>query len=157
MTLMLETMKFAKGVDPVADAFSGATVNSDVYALRDWGRLLFVIYTGVGATGTSVVTVESCDDVTPTNTTTIPFWSREILTTDVDSAITRRAAAGFTPTAGSSKIILIEVDAKDLVDGDAFVRLDMAEGVDSPVLGGVHVIAGGNGRYIEDVNASLLA
>ena len=97
MTELMESLRFAKGIDPVADAFTG-TVYSDVYSLRDYGRILFVIYVGVGATGTSTLTVEACDDVTPTNTTAIAFWSREITSGDTEGAITRQAAAGFTTT-----------------------------------------------------------
>ena len=154
-TVMLETMKAAKGIDPVADAFAG-TVQSDVYALRDWQRILFIQYVGVGATGTSVITIESCDDVVPTNTTTIPFWYREITSGDTDAAWVRAAAAGFTTTAGSSRIALIEVDAKDLDGDDAFVRMNLVEGVNSPVLGGLMVLAG-IGRYNKAANATILS
>src|SRR3989337_3151453 len=103
MTMMLERFKFAKGLDPVADAFSG-TVRSDVYSLRAHGRILFVVYVGVGATGSSTITVNACDDVTPSNRTAIPFWYREIIGTtdtgDTDGAITRAGVTGFTTTAG---------------------------------------------------------
>ena len=159
MALMIENLHFAKGIDPIADAFA-ATVNSDIYSMRGHGRGLFVIYAGVGATGTSTLTVEACDDVTPSNTTAIPFWYRQILTGDTPSAITRAAAAGFVTTAGSSKIILVEVDAKDLADdggGYGFVRLHAVESVDSPVLGGVMFIAGGNpNRYARQVSATVI-
>ena len=157
MTLMMEKLKFAKGVDPIADAFAGANVRSDVYSLRDHGRGLFVIYIGVGATGTSTILVNSCDDAVPTTRTTMPYWSREILTGDTDSAITRRAAAGYVYTAGSSKIILVEVDAKDLAAGDSFVELELDESVDSPCLGGVLFIAGGSpNRYARQINATVI-
>jgi len=166
MSQMLQNLKFAKGLDPVVDAFDNAAVPaSDVYSLRNHGRILFVIYIGVGATGTQTLTVEACDDVTPSNTTTIPFWYREILTGDTDGAITRAAAAGFTVTAGSSKIILIEADAKDVAAasvnstyGNHFVRLKQsAEPVNSPCLGGIMAILGGGpNRYIEDVNATVI-
>lgn len=155
MASMLETLHFAKGIDPVADAFAG-TKRSDVYAMRDHERLVFLFYCGVGATGSSTITVNSCDDVTPTTRTAIGFWSREVLTTDVQGAITRQAAAGFVYTVGSSKIIAIEVAAEDLADGDAFVEITFVESVDSPVLGGVLVVAG-EGRYKEDVSATILA
>jgi hypothetical protein len=148
MSLMMENLKFAKGIDPVANAFA-STVRSDVYSMRDHGRILFVIYAGVGATGTTVVTVSACDDVVPTTRVAIPFWSREILTGDTDGAITRRAAAGFTTTAGSSKIILIEADAKDCSNAQTttnpslgFIELTCAESVASAVLGGIHVVLG---------------
>ena len=93
--LLLETLHFAKGIDPVADAFAGADVRSDVYAMRDYESVVFIVYVGVGATGTSTIIVNSCDDVTPTTRTAMPFYSRDVLTTDVQSAITKRAAAGY--------------------------------------------------------------
>ena len=157
MTLMLEELKFAKGLDPVADAFSGATVYSDVYSMRDHGRIIFVIYACVGATGTSTLTVEACDDVVPTTVSAIAFWSRQILTGDTDAAWVRRAAAGFVTTAGSSKIILCEADAKDLPSQYGFIRLKAAESVDSPVLGSIMAILGGGpNRYSKAINATVI-
>lgn len=163
MTLMMENLHFAKGIDPIADVFDNATAPaSDVVSMRGHGRALCVIYIGVGATGTQTMTIEACDDVVPTNTTAIPFWYRQILSGDTPSAITRATSAGFTITAGSSKIILLEVDAKDLADdggGYGFVRLKQsAEPVNSPVLGGVMWIMGGNpNRYARQVGATVIA
>lgn len=162
MTMMLEQLKFAKGIDPVANAFA-STVRSDVYSLRDHGRILFVIYTGVGATGTSTITVNACDDVVPTTRTAIAFWYREILTGDTDGAITRATSTGFVTTAGSSKIILVEADAADVAAaasnaGRAFVELNCVESVASAVLGGIHAILGGDpNRYSKNVNATVIA
>ena len=87
------------------------------------------------------------------------------MTGDTEGAITRRAAAGFTNTAGSSKIVLIEVDAADVAAasvngavGNHFVRLNAVESVNSPVLGGIMVIHGGSpSRYKEDVKATVIA
>lgn len=167
MQMLMENLKFAKGIDPVADVFDNATAPaSDVVAMRGYGRVLFVIHIGVGATGTQTMTVEACDDVTPSNTTTIPFWYKQILTTDAESAVTRAAATGFTITAGSSKIILIEAEAKDVAAasvnstyGNEFVRLKQsAEPVNSPVLGGVLIILGGRPiRYAKTQNATVVA
>ena len=157
MSLMLEELHFAKGIDPVADAFAG-TVQSDVYSIRDYGRIVFVVYVGVGATGSSTITVESCDDTVPTNVTTIPFWSREITSGDTEGAITRQAAAGFVNTVGSSRIVLVEADAKDAVSERGFVRCVLVESVDSPVLGGIMALQGGKPtRYAEDVKATVLS
>jgi len=164
MQLMMEQLRFAKGKDPIADAFAG-TVYSDVYSLRGYGNILFVIYVGVGATGTSTITVEACDDVTPSNQTAIVFWYREITATDVEGAITKAAATGFTTTAGSSKIVLVEARAQDVAAASVnsaynnhFVRMAAVESVDSAVLGGYHAVLGGQpGRYIEDVKATVLA
>ena len=164
MDLLMENRHFVKGLDPVADAFAG-TVSSDVVSMREYGRVLFIVHIGVGATGTSTITVEACDDVTPTNQTAIAFWSREITTGDTEGAITRQAAAGFVTTAGSSKIVLVEVEAKDVgeasvnsIVGNEFVRLTAVESVNSPVLAGIMIEMGGEpSRYLADVKATAIA
>lgn len=164
MNLLMEELRFAKGIDPVADAFAG-TVYSDVYSMRGYGNILFVIYAGVGATGTSTLTVEACDNVTPSNQTAIVFWYREMTATDVEGAITKATTAGYITTAGSSKIILVEAKAADVaaasvnsLTGNQFVRLKAVESVDNPVLGGIHVVLGGDpSRYVEDVKTTVLA
>lgn len=163
MNLMMESRHFVKGLDPIADAFAG-TINSDVVSMREYGNVLFIVHIGVGATGESVITVEACDDVTPSNQTAIVFWYREITTGDTEGAITKATTAGFTPAAGSSKIILVEAKAADVYAasvnsavGNEFVRLHAVESTDNPVLGGITIELGGPGRYIEDVKASAIS
>lgn len=154
MTKMLETLHFAKGIDPVADAFAG-TVYSDVYNMEAYGRIAFVIYAGVGTTGTSTLTVEACDDTTPTTTAAIPFWYRQITSGDTETAPTRATTTGFTTTAGSSKIIVVEADAKDLSSNYGYIRLKAVESVDAAVLGGVLAIQS-EPRYASAIKATTL-
>jgi hypothetical protein len=140
---LLNNLHFIKGLDPVADAFAG-TVTSDVVDLSNHESAIFLIYKGAGATGTSTITVEACDDVTPTNATAIPFYSKSITSTDIQGAMTARAAAGFDTTAGASQLYAIQVDASQLAAlGRSFVRLKAVEVVDSPVLGGIAIALAG--------------
>ena len=138
MSAMLsEKTHLVKGIDPIADAFAG-TVRSDVVNMANFARCRFIVYRGVGATGTSTITVNACDDVVPTTRSAIPFTSRDIASGDTPGALTARAAAGYIPAAGSSTITIIEVDAADLgPSGYGYVELTLAESVDSPVLAGV--------------------
>jgi len=137
---LLNNLHAVKGLDPVADAFSG-TSTSDVVSLANHGSAIFLIYKGVGATGTSTITVEACDDIVPTNTTAVPFFSKSITSTDVQGALTARTAAGFTTTAGSSQIYMIQVAAEEVANaGYSYVRLKAVEVVDSPVLGGIAIV-----------------
>lgn len=145
-----ECVHLVKGLDPVADAFAG-TVRSDVVKLSEYGHVTFIIFCGVGVTGTSVVTVNACPDATPSVRSAIPFHYREITSGDTPGALTAAAAAGFTTTAGSSKIVEVEVDAQALAqDGNDYewVELTLTESVDSPVLGGI-LIALSEPRYAE--------
>ena len=128
-----------KGIDPVADFMAG-TVYTDVVSMREYKLAVFSIYVGVGTTGTSLITIEACDDFTPTNKSAIPFAYQEIATGDTHGALTKATTAGFTTTAGSSKIIKIYVNASDLASsGYPNVRLKAVEVANDPVLGGIEI------------------
>lgn len=152
---LLSTRHVVKGLDPVADAFSG-TVGSDVVDITGHQSVTFIVYKGVGATGTSTITVEACDDATPSNTTAVPFYYKAITSNDTQGAMTAAAAAGFTTTAGSSQIYVIECDEQELASaGYKYVRLKAVEVVDSPVLGGI-VIALNNPKYGQSATNSVI-
>jgi type 1 glutamine amidotransferase len=134
---MKEYNHIVKGLDPVADAFSG-TVYSDVINMKNWNHIQFIILKGVGLTGTSTITVEACDDATPTNVKAIPFRYTAITSGDTEGTPTSAADTGFTTTAGSSQLYKVDVDADALASvGYGYIRLKAVEVVDSPVLGGI--------------------
>ena len=145
---ILDKLHWVKGIDPVADAFSG-TVETDIVEGLGQG-VLFFRYDGVGTTGTSVVTVQACSTIGPGATTAVPFIYRICTSTDVWGNWTAAtAAAGFTTTTGSSQMYQIYVDAAHLAEtGYGYVRAVFTEDEDSPVLGGV-LIAVVNLRYGE--------
>jgi len=164
MTQLLERLKFAMALSPIADGLDG-TKRSDVYSLRDHGRILFVVAMGVatGGTATTVITVNACDNVTPSTRSAIGFWYREIIGSgsigDTDGAITRAGVAGFTTTAGGAKLVLVEADAKDCAAvGYGFVELTSVEGVNDPVVTSIVAILGGDpNRYAKAINATVIA
>lgn len=125
-----------KGLDPVADAFAG-TVYTDIVAACGAG-LLATIYKGAGATGTSTVTVEACDDVTPTTSTAVAFMYRACTSGDTWGAWTQATTAGFATTAGASQLYEIFVPASEIgAEGYTYARLKFVEVENDPVLGGV--------------------
>lgn len=152
-----ENHKVVTGLAPVADAFSG-TVYSDVVNCKDYRHVTFIVNKGVGATGTSTITVEACDDVTPSNVSAIPFHYRDQQDSDnVTGALTAATTAGFTTTAGSAEKYFIEVDVAELTSsGYGYVRLKAVEVVDSPVLGGIDVILS-EPRYPQSVPGAVIA
>tara|TARA_Y100000310_G_scaffold246825_1_gene252234 strand:- start:6806 stop:7279 length:474 start_codon:yes stop_codon:yes gene_type:complete len=152
---LLQNAHFIKGIDPVADAFAG-TANTDIINFNDYHSIVFVVYWGVGTTGTTVVTVDACDDVSASNTTAIPFRYKAITSGDTEGALTAATTSGFTTTAGSSSIYLVEVDSQEMGDtGYQYVRLTLTESVDDPILGGVMAIGYGP-RYAQDVPATAI-
>lgn len=127
------------GLAPVADALAG-TVTGDYVTTKLYSHVTFVLIRGVGATGTSTLTVQAASDNTGTGATAIPFKSRSGTLAGVLGALTTRAAAGYTTSAGSNQIDVIEVDAADTPDGKPFVALKAVEVVDSPVAAAVLTI-----------------
>src|SRR5690606_17891631 len=155
MKSLSQYVHFVKGLDPVADAFNG-TVSSDIVNMKDYSHATFVVYKGVGATGTSTITVEACDDTSGSNTTAIPFRYKAITSGDTEGSLTTATAAGFTTTAGSSQIYVIEVAAEELGDtGYGYVRLTATEVANDPVLGGILILLHG-ARYAQDVPATAV-
>lgn len=137
-------LHFVKGLDPVADAFAG-TVYSDVIEVAGQG-IGFVIYKGVGTTGTSTITINAADDAAASNETAVPFWYKRIGTTD--SGWTAATTSGFTTTAGSSDVYHIAV-AADVIGatGYGYARLKAVESADAAVLGCVLAYVFG-GRFV---------
>jgi hypothetical protein len=131
-----------KGLDPVADASDNATTPaSDIVNMKNWHNCLFTVYYGVGTTGTQTWTVEACDDVSASNVSAIPFHYRQTLSGDTPGSITAATATGFSVTAGSSKIVEIEIESQALAaSGYGYVRLKQsAEPVNAACLGGILV------------------
>lgn len=150
---LVDQMHMINALAPVADAFSG-TVRSDVINVKGEG-ILFVVYKGVGTTGTSTITVNACDDTTPSNRTTIPFFYRANVATDVWGEWTAAPVTGFVTTAGSNHMYQILVDAAELAEEDcAYAELNLVESANDPVLGGIMAIVL-NQRYAEQPETLL--
>lgn len=136
-SILTQTGHIVQGLAPVADAFSG-TVYSDVFNMKNYKGCTFIVYKGVGTTGTSTITVSACDDTTPSNRTAIPFRYRANTTSDTWGAVTAATTTGFTTSAGSNHIYEIIVDADELGDtGYGYVELKLVEVANDPVLGGI--------------------
>lgn len=155
--MLSEHVKIVTGLAPVADAFTG-TVGSDVINVENFQHVTFVLYKGVGATGTSTITVEACDDTTPSNTTAIPFrYRRQQDSDNVTGALTAATTTGFATTAGSGEVYIVEVDTAELGDtGYNYIRLKAVEVVDSPVLGGILAVLSCP-RYVQSVMGAAIA
>lgn len=135
----LDKVHIVNSLPPVADAFAG-TVYSDV--VEAMGQSVsFLVYRGVGTTGSSTITVQACDDTTPANSTAVPFVYREYTSSDVPGDWTAATAAGWTTSVGSNYMFEVKVDPGELAAlGYGYVRLKAVESVDDPVLGGILVI-----------------
>lgn len=141
-SLFLERVTLIKGINAVADAFA-ATVYSDVMDMSEYGQCSWLVHSGVGATGTSTITVNACDDIVPTTESAVPFWYRQYGVgasgaASVEGSVTLATTAGFLTTAGTGRLIILTVTADQMAStGYRYVRAKFVEGTASAVLGGV--------------------
>ena len=90
--------------------------SSDVVSVENYNQLSFLIVKGAGAVGTATITVEACDNNTPSNQAKIPFkYRRQISPTDIWGAVTERSAAeSFATVAHADDMYEIIVDPADV-------------------------------------------
>ena len=127
------------------DIFNGDPA-TDVISMENYDSIMFIITKGAGATGTATITVESCDDTTPSTATAIAFHYRACTSGNTWGAVTSATTAGFATTAGINQCYVIEVQADDLSGSDSFVRMQTTEVVNSPCDGDILCVLG-NPRY----------
>lgn len=96
---------------------TGSTFASDVINMANYSHMTIIVSQGAWAGGSSTLTVEYCDDNTPTTDTAMAFNYRTAVTgagaTDLMGALTAATSAGITlDTANTTTII--ELDAAEL-------------------------------------------
>jgi len=105
---------------------TSTTVNSDVVSCKNLVNIDFLVYFGTITGDTVAVTVEECDDVTPSASTAIAFSYRKgaAVGTDTDGAVTAATTSGVTITAtDDDKVLTISVDPHKLSAGYPFLRV----------------------------------
>ncbi len=137
------------------DMFNGSPAG-DVINMKDWRDVIFVVHEGTGGTGDTVLTVESCDDTTPSVQTAIIFKYRVLAAVgDTWGAWIDAATTGFTTTAAADSAFEIWARASDLTTTNQYIRLETAEDDSTAVHGGIIAILF-NPRYAEEINETVL-
>ena len=136
------------------DMFNGDPA-TDVLSMENYAEIIFIIVKSAGATGTATITIESCDNVTPSNTQAVAFTYKIITSGNTQGATTAAAAAGFATTAGANQAYAISIKRDQLDGDDKYVRMVMTEAVDSPVDGGVASL-GAYPRYAQDALVEMI-
>lgn len=136
------------------DIFNGDPA-TDVLSMENYEEIVFIIVKNAGATGTATITVESCDDTTPTTTTAVAFRYQATTSGNTIGAVTAAAAAGFATTAGANQLYTISIKSDELSGTDKYVRLVATEVVDSPCDGAIMAI-GFYPRYEQDVPVEMI-
>ena len=152
------TLYYPIDIDTLAGADSPVIVK-----MGDYSHATIIYSIGVNPLAAGVVTIESCDDTTPTTATEIMFryyryeTSQILANGDVPGALTwtTTAAAGLIPVAGAvPSMYVIELDSEELVQGDIGFRMAIVDPAAASVGSAIAILSGA--RYA-DKNLTSMA
>jgi hypothetical protein len=126
------------------DIFNGNPA-TDVISLKNAQGVLFVIAMNANAgSGAATITVEACDDVTPSYQTEIPFPYQLISTTDIPGTLTAATSTGVASIGTANTMLLVQVDAAVVASasvnstyGNEFVRMQCTESQSDAIDGAI--------------------
>lgn len=107
---------------------NSAGLDSDVWSMKGYGHCTIIV--GLGVTGAATtITVEECDDFTPTNSTAIAFnyYAETTAAGDTLGALTAATSAGITGSTNDGVYYVIEIDASELTDGYPCLRCRLSD------------------------------
>lgn len=147
---------------PPAD-LAAIACDSDVINTANQHCVTFILIKGAGAVGTGTVTVQACDDVTPTNQTAIPFrWRRMVGTGNTWGALNVATAAGFVTIAAANDLYEISVDPAEVTSaivngarGNSYVRLHIVS-VDATTVNRAILVILPRQRYPQEIPISAI-
>lgn len=144
-------------VPALAPVSTTAAVQTDVIGLKEYHAVKFLIPVGALAVNLTI-TIEECDDTTPSNSTAIAFSYKKTsaVGTDTIGALTASASTGLllTGTTDNNKVVEIQIDGSDLSAGYPYVRAVLTPASASACL--VSAVAVLEPRYIQAVPPSAV-
>lgn len=135
---------------------NGSAQNSDVFSMRDHAHVDIILVLGTSGAA-STVTIEECDDFTPSNSTAIAFtyYQEETAAGDTLSGEQAATTSGFATSTNNNIIYIISIDASQLSDGFPCLRLAMSDPSASTIVAAVAVLSGA--RYAGDQSETQIA
>ena len=152
--VMAEELHFVQAVAPID--ITGGVTNSDVWSMANHAHATIMVMLGVtGAAAT--VTVEECDDFTPSATTAIAFasYAEETATGDTLAGRVATTSAGLTTSTNDGIFYFCEIDASQLTDGRPNLRVVISDPGQATLLAVAVLLSGP--RYAAEQSATAIA
>ena len=140
---------------PPQDVDTG--VDSDVFSMANHNHVSIIVTCGSTNADAGNITVEECDDFTPSNSTAIVFdyYAETTAAGDTLGAKTTATVAGIDVSANDNTTYVIEIDAAQLTDGYPNLRICWSDPGGATYGSAVAVLS--ESRYAGDQNATAIA
>lgn len=133
-------------------------VTSDVWSMKNYSRCSIIVTCGATNADAGFVTIEECDDFTPTNDTAIDFSYYAETTAAGDTLGARTAAlaaTGIDVSANDNITYVIDIDAAELSDGYPNLILKWSAPGGATLVSAVVVLSGA--KYAETESPTAIA
>lgn len=140
---------------PPQDVSGG--VSSDVFDMGKHAHATIIVQAGSTNADAGNITVEACDDFTPTTHTEVTFnyYAEETAAGDTLSGKTAATAAGIDVSGNDNLTYVIEIDAADLPAGKPKLRISWSACGGATYGSAVAILTGS--RYAGDQSATVIA
>jgi hypothetical protein len=138
---------------PPQDVAAG--VSSDVFSMKGYAHATIIVQCGSTNADAGNVTIEECDDFTPTNDTAISFNSYAETTAAGDTLGAKSYAASIDVSANDNIMYVIEIDAQQLSDGYPNLILKWSACGGATIGSAVAILSGA--RYASPESATAIA
>ncbi len=133
-------------------------VTSDVFSLKNYQHATIIVQCGATNADAGFITIEECDDFTPTTDTAIAFsyYKEETAAGDTLSAKQAAVAAtGIDVSANDNLTYVIEIDAAQLTEGYPGLYLKWSAPGGATLVSAVAILSGP--RYAGSESATAIA
>lgn len=140
---------------PPQDVDTGKS--SAVFSLKNYQHATIIVQCGATNADAGNITIEECDDFTPTNDTAIGFTYYEETTAGGDTLSAKKTAttAGIDVSANDNTTYVIEIDASELSDGYPNLILKWSDPGGATFGSAVAILSGA--RYAGSESATAIA
>ena len=153
---VIAEMMHVVNILPPQDVAAG--VSSDVFSMKNYSHATIIVQAGSTNADAGNVTIEECDNFTPSNDTAIDFSYYAETTAAGDTLGARTAAAaasGIDVSANDNITYVIEIDAAQLSDGFPNLILKWSACGGATIASAVAILSGA--RYSGDQSTTAIA
>ncbi|SMC38507.1 hypothetical protein [Papillibacter cinnamivorans] len=141
---------------PPQDVDTGKT--ADIFSMKNYAHATIIVQCGSTNADAGNITIEECDNFTPTTDTAIDFYYYAETTAAGDTLGARtkaEAATGIDVSANDNTTYVIEIDASQLSDGYPCIELKWSDPGGATYASAVAILSGP--RYAEDQSPTAIA
>jgi hypothetical protein len=124
--------------------------------MKNHAHATIIVQCGVSDGAVPTITVEECDDVTPSHSTAIAFnaYKEETAAGDTLGARTAVASTGVAMSTNNGIMYVIEIDAAELTVGYPYLRVCFTDPGASALISAVAILSGA--RYAADQSETAI-